>query len=376
MSSYQYHEFVLLDGTLSEAAQEELRAISSRATITPTGFANTYHYGDLRADPHALLAKHFDLRVYVASHGIKAFAMRLPRALFDPALAKPFLIEEALSVEEVGDHVLVTFELNDEGGGGEWIDDVRAEKLLRALTPLRAQVLRGDLRALYLGWLAAVTAYEPEEEEGEVVEPPVPPGLGALDKALKTLAEFLELDPDALEAAAETSPEALTPDDDAAILSSWLAEQPRARCDAWLLRVAHGEGGRVGAEIHKACRDDRSGPGAVVAPRRTVAALWARKEELAEARHQRERDAEARALRKRLDELSTKKEEMWKRAEEQVELGTSRSYEQAVVILRDLRELAQHEGQRAAFEDRIDALRARFRTRRSLLERLDKAKLG
>ena len=42
MSEYQYYEFVAVDRPLDERQLAELRALSTRARITPTSFVNTY----------------------------------------------------------------------------------------------------------------------------------------------------------------------------------------------------------------------------------------------------------------------------------------------------------------------------------------------
>lgn len=46
MSEYQYYEFVALDRALTPDEVEELRRISTRAQISPTGFRNEYQWGD------------------------------------------------------------------------------------------------------------------------------------------------------------------------------------------------------------------------------------------------------------------------------------------------------------------------------------------
>jgi hypothetical protein len=67
MSEYQSYEFVALDRPLTADGMAELRAISTRAEITPTRFWNEYHWGDLKADPADLLARYFDVDVYFAN---------------------------------------------------------------------------------------------------------------------------------------------------------------------------------------------------------------------------------------------------------------------------------------------------------------------
>ncbi|MFO7739670.1 MAG: hypothetical protein R6V46_14415 [Desulfatiglandaceae bacterium] len=40
MSEYQYYEFLAIDRPLTKDEMAELRALSTRATITPVGFTN------------------------------------------------------------------------------------------------------------------------------------------------------------------------------------------------------------------------------------------------------------------------------------------------------------------------------------------------
>ena len=61
------------------------------------------------------------------------------------------------------------------------------------LTPLREELLRGDLRSLYIGWLAGVAMGMDEDE----LEPSMPDGLAPFTAAQLALAEF-ELDVDLL----------------------------------------------------------------------------------------------------------------------------------------------------------------------------------
>jgi len=42
MSEYQYYEFVVIDEPLTPKQMTELRARSSRASITPSSFVNDY----------------------------------------------------------------------------------------------------------------------------------------------------------------------------------------------------------------------------------------------------------------------------------------------------------------------------------------------
>src|SRR5207244_10269882 len=48
MSEYQYYEFQAIDRPLDESAMAALRAITSRAQITPTSLVNVYHFGSFK----------------------------------------------------------------------------------------------------------------------------------------------------------------------------------------------------------------------------------------------------------------------------------------------------------------------------------------
>ncbi len=63
MSEYQYYEFLAMDRPLDERGMAELRAISTRAAITPTHFSNEYSYGSLKANRDELLERYFDVHV-------------------------------------------------------------------------------------------------------------------------------------------------------------------------------------------------------------------------------------------------------------------------------------------------------------------------
>ena len=69
---------------------------------------------------------------------------------------------------------------------------------MRRQLPLREELLRDDMRPLYLGWLAAAGRGELEEN---TLEPEVP---ASLPPAQRALIDFLNIDPDML-AATETA---------------------------------------------------------------------------------------------------------------------------------------------------------------------------
>jgi hypothetical protein len=59
MSEYQYYEFQALDRPLTPKQMSELRAVSSRAQITPGSFVNVYNWGDFKGDPTRWMERYF-----------------------------------------------------------------------------------------------------------------------------------------------------------------------------------------------------------------------------------------------------------------------------------------------------------------------------
>jgi len=202
MSEYQYYEFVAIDRPLTRTEMAELRSRSTRATITPTSFTNDYERGDLKADPADWMRRYFDAFVYTANWCSCQLALRLPHAVFKKAELKRFATKFALTVNDMGTHWVIDWSPNEsenydrfgEEDGRGWMGRLR---------PLRDELLRGDLRPLYLGWLAGVTAGEVGDNANE---PEVPRGMAQLSAAQKALVEFLEIDPDLVAAVAASSP--------------------------------------------------------------------------------------------------------------------------------------------------------------------------
>lgn len=79
--------------------------------------------------------------------GSKQLAFRFPKAAIETQALQPYYYgAEEIELTTVGQHIILNFSF-DEEGGGDWIE---GEGQLAPLVPLRDDILRGDLRALYL----------------------------------------------------------------------------------------------------------------------------------------------------------------------------------------------------------------------------------
>src|SRR5262245_32127268 len=163
MSEYQYYEFRAIDRPLDRKEMDELRALSTRAEITPTSFTNTYHWGNFKGDPRVLMDRYFDAFVYVANWGTHRLMLRIPRQFLDAGLVEEYCDGEVVSLTAGEDNLVLAFRSQDQDGD-EWTE---GEHWMPSLVSIRDELMRGDLRALYLGWLASLWERDPDDEDGE-----------------------------------------------------------------------------------------------------------------------------------------------------------------------------------------------------------------
>ncbi len=168
------------------------------------------------------MERYFDVHLYLANWGTRRIMVRLPRAVLAPETAAMFCAGESARSWATRTHVVVDLRSEDEDGDEEWWDE---QERLAAIAPARAELAGGDRRLLYLAWLLCVQNREVDDGEPE---PPVPAGLAELSGPLRSLSDFLRLDPDLLDVAAEASGPLAGKASSAAALRRWVRELPEA----------------------------------------------------------------------------------------------------------------------------------------------------
>jgi hypothetical protein len=379
MSTYEFYEFQAVDRALTPAEQAELRGLSSRADITSSRLCVVYNWGSFKGDPDRLMERYFDAFVYVANWGTREFQLRLPRSLFDPAQAEPYLNEETLSLRTTREHVLLTFRVNREDEA-DWEDGTG---WLASLLTLRAELLAGDLRALYIAWLASVDVPGGgEEDEGEAegedaLEPPVPSGLGSCSGALDALAGFLFVSKDLLAVAAQASPAPASESVPKRALAEWLASLPATEKDSLLLRVVQGPEPLLGAELLRRFRQSRPpSRSPLAAAPRTVGQLRAAAEEHRTGRKRRQARKAAQARARELEALAARESQAWREVEGLFATRRSTDHAKGVQLLVDLRDLARHRGSLDEFHRKLGLIREENTRRQGLMRRMKEAGLG
>jgi hypothetical protein len=276
------------------------------------------------------------------------------------------------------DYAVLDIHFRRDPGAG-WIE---AERWLPSLTPLRADILRGDTRVLYLAWLKSLT---PEDAEDATEEPPVPTGLRDLSPQLDAFLELFEIDPYLLQSACQASDETSGISEAPGRLPPFglseaearraLEALPRYEADAFLLRVARGEP-LADVALVRRLREVVGLPAAgSAAPRRTTAQLLAAAGE-ARRRREGERTQAARLQRiAELEDLAAREDQVWAMIERLAAQRGARPNDEAVDLLLKLREAASHKNRLPEFEARMAGLCARMKGHRGLMGKLRAAKL-
>jgi hypothetical protein len=381
VSEYQYYEFLAIDRPLDNDEQAEVRSLSTRARITATSFVNEYHWGDFKGEPIRLMEGYYDAHLYLANWGTHRVMFRLPRVLLDLDAVEDYRVGRQVDAWGMDEFVVLGFTSEDDAG--EFVFDYNAEALLPAIVGVRAELAAGDLRPLYLAWLAAYGAWERDEDAFERDadndrEPPVPPGLSTLTAPQRALADFLRLDDDLLMIAARPSPplEPITDDP-----GDWVTHLPVAEKNRLLRRVMQGETARVRMELLHRFHSDTA-PTMPAPARRTVADLLddaARRRAEGQRRMAAQRaeddarreQARALAREQRLDELADEEDAAWSRVDALIDTRKPAEYDAAVTLLTDLRALAEREDRHDTFTLRAIALRQTHARKPSLIERLN-----
>ncbi len=387
MSEYQYYEFQAIDRPLSEEDMRWLRSLSTRAQITPTSFVNVYHWGNFRGAPVKLRERCFDAFVYVTNWGYRRFMVRLPLGSFFAAGAKQYCHGDGVSLRKKKDCILLDFDRDDEPG--EWEDWDDGSGWMASLTPLRGDLLDGDWRCLYLAWLVGI---ETESLPDSAKEPPVPPGLKELTAPLQAFVDFLDIDTELIEVAAERSGPSGAAEPSASDLKCWIRSLAATEKDEWLLKIARGDEPHARRSLLRRFREaapDRNAPPSDDdhAPGRTVAEISAVWQQRLEAKHRRlaeeaakERErraqAEAQARREHLENIAARAPAIWKEVAAWIAKRTPKGYDEAVKLLIDLKDAAALADYGEEFDRRLDELSRCHAGKPTFLRRLRDAGLA
>lgn len=371
MSEYQYHEWQTVDKVLTPEEQAEVDSLSSHIEVSSSRAVVTYHWSDFRHDPKRVLLDYFDAYFYMANWGTLRLMFRFPKGLIDEEAITPYMLDEYVSLETVGEDQVLDLEFNLEYGEG-WLE---TESGLSGFIRLREDLIEGDYRLLYLAWLKARTMSEEwVVDYGNEIsypdhEPPVPAGLKKLSPGLKHFIDVFELDPFLVQAAAEAS-ENLTASPNINY-RQLVAHLSREEGQAFLADLAEGKPGvapalrkRLLAFLPDQRSTRRQSP-------RTIQQLLQRAKEL----EQIERTRQAEAARKKhiaeMEALAAREEQAWQEVDQLLDRGRriASVYDDATARLRRLAQLSEFKHTEQIFQRRVQALAEKYTNRSALIQR-------
>jgi len=360
MSEYQRYEFMTSDRPLTRAQLEAVNALSSHIDASSTRALIEYQWGNFKHDPLKVLHEFFDGFLYWANWGAPELALRFPHGILPVDLLDGYDLAEVVTFNQHPDYDLLDIHFGDLEAPDEWV-----EYELGSLIALREELMDGDLRALYIVWLASQcvmgSADADDEDEDEVRVPPVPPTLGVLTAAQQALSELLQVPHEVLVAAARHSSAAppSTPED----VAAWVRLLPPDRCTEYLVRLARHEPG-LGRLLVKELRElsqlsqngqDKSKATRPASEHVTYATLLAESKAIRAQLEREQREQERLARQRQLQQIHDHQDEYWHQVDVAVTRGSGAGYDEAVLLLSELREVADRFQEPQQFHERFRA---------------------
>jgi len=357
MSEYQYVAFRAIDYPVSEKNLDYMRRQSSRAEMTPWSFENEYHYGDFRGNALEMLRRGYDLHLHYANFGVRKLLIRLSQGLPDPTSFQPYTVKDSLEFlkDKQGPGGCLSIEPYYEPGDLEELWEF--DTLLDRLVPLRAEILDGDLRPLFLAHLAVIR--DCNHGPDEMVEAPVPAGLGDLSKAQCALAELYGLSEALIAAAAQESPPVPGGSNPKPDYEEWIRRQPETSKNTWLAAWMTDSNSPVRVELLANYRNEFSLPKWPTSKsNRTITQLETAATEIAQKTRQRAAAKATRQREKRLTRMAADPTATLRETERLVAQRTTDAYRQIAELLAELREALAESGQSDLAEKQAQKLKA------------------
>lgn len=355
MSEYQRYEFMTIDRPLTREQLAAVNALSSHIEASVTHALVTYQWGDFKHDPITVLHEFFDGFLYWANWGSPELALRFPHGVLPADLIDGYDFDEFVTFTLHPDYDILDIHFGEMEAPDEWIDYE-----LGSLIAVRDELMEGDLRALYIAWLASqimIEGYDEEEDEEdyEISVPPVPPAFGTLTAAQQALTELLQVPQELLVAASRHSSAAMpSTGDDVAALVELL---PPDRGKDYLVRLARNEPGlsRLLVRELRELSQDKTRAIPPAGEHVTYATLLAESKVIRANLEREKREQEQAARQRHLQDIHDQQDSYWYQIDQAVARTSGAGYDEAVRLLVELRDAADQFKETQAFQERFRA---------------------
>jgi len=292
-------------------------------------------------------------------------------------LASQYCIGDSWTIYEKGDYLI--FDFTSETEDYDWEE---GEGYLLPLISLRSDLIRGDYRCLYLAWLFCAQMDEIEDDEEE---PPVPANLGNLNVSLESFADFMRLDKDLIQVAAENSIAEQKSVQNDQKLKIWIDGLPNSEKNTIIFRLINDNDPHIGNELLQRFRKTLSIKDTKKASRTVMKMLqkaeeYTKKkdrqiaEQKAKEKARKEKEA-AIAREKHLNGLTGKEKEIWKKVDALILTKKPKDYDEAVRFMIDLKDFAKKTNTTSLFKSKLMAIRENHSRKSSFINCIDSANL-
>ena len=380
MSEYQRYEFMTIDRPLTRAQLDEVNNLSSHIEASSTHAIIEYHWGDFKHDPINVLHEFFDGFLYWANWGSPELALRFPHGTLPVDLIEGYDFDDLVTFTRHSDYDILDIHFGEMEGPDEWIDYE-----LGSLISIRDELMEGDLRSLYIAWLASqpmIGDYDEDDdfdeddvdEDYEIDVPPVPPAFDKLTAAQQALAELLQVPQELLVAAARHSKAAApsTGDD----FATWIKLLSPDRCNEYLIRLAHNEPGlsRLLVRELRELGKDKTRAIMPTGERVPYTTLLAESKAIQAQLEQEERERERVARQRHLQEIHDHQDVYWHQVNQEVMRSSGPGYDEALRLLIELRGAADQFNETQKFQERFRAWVRPHLRRPAFIKRLQSSK--
>ena len=212
--------------------------------------------------------------------------------------------------------------------------------------------------------LAAAQFYCLEDDD---LEPPIPNNLNNLSPSLTALVSYIELDDDLVQAAAKSSHNTNTPNDDLQKFITKLSEDEKK---IFLLGLLNNEPDLNLKLKKKLCSFMPPQEEASLSTQRTVAHLKSLGEQITTFREEKIKKEKEAARIKALELLAKNEQLIWQQVDSAIRLRTSKGYDTATKLLRDLKDLSIYLGETPQFKTRINTIQQEHQRLSSFMRKL------
>lgn len=382
MSEYQRYEFMTVDRPLTQEQLREVNELSSHIEASSTHAIIEYHHGDFKHDPIMVLHDYFDGFLYWANWGSPQLALRFPHGALPADLLKEYDFGEFVAFSKYPGYDILQIEFPELPAPDYW-----TEYDLGSMIGIRDELMEGDLRSLYIAWLAAqeMMGFE-EEDDGEFEDDgeeeyddeevyetsqsvmPIPPNFKKLTSAQEELANFLQINHALLLAAAHHSPTVTAKTEDA--FAAWIERLPQERRNDYLLRLGNNEPG-LSRQLIKELRELGGSKQTFTPGKRISYSRLLFESEKLQAKLDREKREEEQKVRERqFQYVHDRQNEYWREIDQAMERKTSGGYDEALRLLIEMREAMEHFNEGQQFEERFRPWVLAYLRRRAFVDRL------